>query len=608
MERRASDGEIADQPPSGRSPTYPESVAPVSGRQRVAVAFSGGGFRATLFHLGVLLTLIKNQMIDKTSIVLGVSGGAVLAGLWASKSDTFHWPENPRMLAVSPLAYSVQRLVSCVRCDLRNRVFRRWLSWWVLVVLALYLGLGLAWSWLQGTLNLALWPQVARALLLGGAIVAFLLSQRYGGARRKLADALLAQYDTWLFNGATLGDVHPYAYLTATSLTDGSPFVAGNGRIAVYKSDWTVDILSEERSCLLARAVAASSAFPPAFSPVQIEFAHREKSTVHFLTDGGVFDNLGVLTLLHATGQQFPWRSDPLLLIVSDAGPPLQVGLDATFTGFIRRNARASDVLMHRVADSDMRTVDGAGVLHLEMFPKDDRDRHWPGTPEASDEHYKDIASVRTDLDQFTEAEVVCLVEHGAETAFHYLSRRLNRRVNSVTESELGCLLQFPRTISEYRRKFHGAYRKAVRPNFIGGLWSYVLGILKFVLGRDWICFVWSLPLALVVLWEIQAKHAVLDDIVVQLSRDDGGYIGISVANAPLQPSLELQLIGPRGNVMWHKGLPMPSDANPSPWRATMAQDEVGETPGERVTVRLRLISGKHVIEEVDRTVPIQRE
>src|SRR5690242_20688830 len=53
------------------------------------LALSGGGFRATLFHLGVLLHLIKNNGVNHRSLenstIVGVSGGAILAAHLASR-------------------------------------------------------------------------------------------------------------------------------------------------------------------------------------------------------------------------------------------------------------------------------------------------------------------------------------------------------------------------------------------------------------------------------------------------------------------------------------------------------------------------------------------
>src|SRR6185503_15348136 len=73
----------------------------------------------------------------------------------------------------------------------------------------------------------------------------------------------------------------------------------------------------------VARAVAASSAFPPAFAPISLAL----DDDTHMLTDGGVFDNSGVnyLRYLYEAAIANPSRgpvTNPSrrLVIVSDAG------------------------------------------------------------------------------------------------------------------------------------------------------------------------------------------------------------------------------------------------------------------------------------------------
>ncbi len=49
----------------------------------VGLALSGGGFRATLFHLGSLTRLNELGWLRRLDIVTSVSGGSIIAGLLA---------------------------------------------------------------------------------------------------------------------------------------------------------------------------------------------------------------------------------------------------------------------------------------------------------------------------------------------------------------------------------------------------------------------------------------------------------------------------------------------------------------------------------------------
>src|SRR2546425_6770532 len=56
---------------------------------RIAVALSGGGFRASLFHLGVLRRVAELGWLSRVDSISGVSGGSIIAAFAALRwSDT----------------------------------------------------------------------------------------------------------------------------------------------------------------------------------------------------------------------------------------------------------------------------------------------------------------------------------------------------------------------------------------------------------------------------------------------------------------------------------------------------------------------------------------
>lgn len=52
----------------------------------IGLALSGGGFRAVLFHIGVILRLNDSGLVTKLKRVSSVSGGSITAGVLA-----VHW-------------------------------------------------------------------------------------------------------------------------------------------------------------------------------------------------------------------------------------------------------------------------------------------------------------------------------------------------------------------------------------------------------------------------------------------------------------------------------------------------------------------------------------
>jgi NTE family protein len=59
----------------------------------IALALSGGGFRATVFHLGVLARLAEEDRLGEVSFLSTVSGGTLCAGLVFALND-YRWPTS----------------------------------------------------------------------------------------------------------------------------------------------------------------------------------------------------------------------------------------------------------------------------------------------------------------------------------------------------------------------------------------------------------------------------------------------------------------------------------------------------------------------------------
>lgn len=158
---------------------------------------------------------------------------------------------------------------------------------------------------------------IDRGAVLGGVFLPGTVSQR-------VADV----YDEVLFEGATLQDLpdEPRFVINATNLETGSLWRFSKP----YMRDWRVG--SIKRPMLrLADAVAASSAFPPVLSPYVLDVHPSEFDVAEpalgdefrrdvSLTDGGVYDNLGLETA---------WKSCHTLLVsdgggrsADDASPP----------------------------------------------------------------------------------------------------------------------------------------------------------------------------------------------------------------------------------------------------------------------------------------------
>lgn len=233
-----------------------------------ALCLSGGGYRAMVFHVGVLWRLNQARYLPRLARISSVSGGSITAGVLA-----LHWKD---------LAFDAgfakafpEQVVGPIR-DLAGR-----------------------------TLDA---KSILGGLLLPGSI----------------GEKVAAAYDRHLFHGATLQDLPdtPRFVINATNVQSGALWRFSKPFMADYRVGRV-----DGPTLPLALAVAASSAFPPVLSPVELELEPgqvraqpgndlcRAPYTTHVvLTDGGVYDNMGLETV---------WKRYQTVL-VSDAGGKTQ--------------------------------------------------------------------------------------------------------------------------------------------------------------------------------------------------------------------------------------------------------------------------------------------
>jgi NTE family protein len=252
--------------PSQRIATDPQRDAPEHG---IALCLSGGGFRAMLFHVGSLWRLNEAGQLPKLNRISSVSGGSITAGVLG-----LHW-QRLAFDADGVGKRFVEELVEPIR-------------------------------------NLAGRTLDAKAIITGALMP--------GSIGDKIADA----YRRYLFGDATLQALPdaPRFVINATNVQSGALWRFSKP----YMRDYRVGEVRRP-TIALATAVAASSAFPPVLSPVEIELKPEDYTpksgmdlqfepytTDVVLSDGGVYDNLGLETA---------WKRYDTVL-VSDAGGKLQ--------------------------------------------------------------------------------------------------------------------------------------------------------------------------------------------------------------------------------------------------------------------------------------------
>jgi predicted acylesterase/phospholipase RssA len=174
----------------------------------------------------------------------------------------------------------------------------------------------------------------------------------------------------------------------------------------------------------LADAVAASANFPPVFNPFSVYGLYDPATTPRVaLTDGGVYDNLGLSALL---------EEECTHLIVSDAGGTLAVQ-PLPATGRISMMARIGAVLMADVRDRQLRELrerrrPGSPLGAAAFFEMaSDPSAAVPAGPRPPDPHPDgdSIAQLRTDLDAFNPVEIEALIYQGYQLADRFVRTHL---------------------------------------------------------------------------------------------------------------------------------------------------------------------------------------
>jgi NTE family protein len=311
--------------------------------KRIGLALSGGGFRAAAFHLGVMRKLQTLGLLDRLDLLSCVSGGSIAGAFVAanwSKPDKLDQLDN----------------------YLRTR-------------------------------------SIAVSSVIGGTLDPF----------ETRLDKLAASYDRDLFHDATLKDLAggPRLYLNATNLATGNMFffVTGGG-LPSEMGEHELGVVPAP-DFKVSRAVAASSAFPPVFPPLRLDAAtYPHAASVEYvtLTDGGVYDNMGVNPVVRVVRNALDYA------IVSDGGKPFAIDDRPTDSGLIVLKASLG-IMMEQIRGLEFDRLqhrflakDGPKPLWFSIDSKE-------GEVQAGDAAF--ASAIATNLQRLPDDEMNVLTRHG---------------------------------------------------------------------------------------------------------------------------------------------------------------------------------------------------
>jgi NTE family protein len=298
----------------------------------MALCLSGGGYRAMVFHLGVLIRLNEIGLLGKLKRISSVSGGSITA-------------------AMLGLRWKCLNFQSGVAVNLKQEVVQ--------------------------PIRVMASKTIDSTAILSGALIPFV----------PIASRVAEAYKKRLFGDATLQDLPddtagegPRFVINATNVQSGALWRFSRP----YMGDYRVGRVRNPRTSL-AVAVGASSAFPPFLSPAVVpvepsqfirdstnDLQREPYNKAAILSDGGVYDNLGLETA---------WKRYKTIL-VSDGGGKMQP-VPKPKTDWARHSLRINALIDNQVRSLRKRQLieafqqkkehDGAywGIrTHLSDYPK----------------------------------------------------------------------------------------------------------------------------------------------------------------------------------------------------------------------------------------------
>lgn len=307
----------------------------------IGLALSGGGARAMAFHLGCMRALHDRGILDKVKVMSTVSGGSVIGACWAYRDGSF---EDFDRMVVSVLRRGLQ-------WDIVREAFLSRQAPRILATLVVTGGLSFLLALVRFLLSRARrWAGVPT-----GPVERLLT--RVGGRLPiwgSLTTAFEAALERRLFGKLTVAEVQRTGLtviVNASDLKTGTAFRFGSAR----SGGWRYGSIVGDTPTV-AKAVAASAAFPILLPPLieTFEFEHkgRTKRETVSLTDGGVYDNLGVAVLEPGRPDDAIFRHPVTHLISLNAGAGQFVGSENRHFWWAGRVAQSFSAVHRKSQDA----------------------------------------------------------------------------------------------------------------------------------------------------------------------------------------------------------------------------------------------------------------
>jgi NTE family protein len=386
-----------------------QSFLPVGAGAKLGLALSGGGFRAALFHIGILAQLAEQDLLRRVSVISTVSGGSIIGAFYflkvkqlleARRADDL----QPDTAGFKCLVQEVEReFVDAVQQNMR-----------VSALLDRHKNAQMLGDAYSATQRLAeLFDEYFYRPITGGSTSllqdllinpALAVSEEGAGDEGFTVPVLVLNATAlntgrlWQFTGSFVGESESF-YLSA-----GATPMPVLGRLSLQDPGLSAGQRNRLNRLTLGQAVASSCCVPGLLEPFNLRGLFRDELGHDVdvrLVDGGVCDNQGLVSL---------FDEDCTHILCSDATDLLQWQ-----PGGIQRTVevvmRANEIMMDRIR----------GELLAELFSRDGRFALFHLADEAAQQVFpvdterliSALAKIRTDLDSFSDLEASSLMYFG---------------------------------------------------------------------------------------------------------------------------------------------------------------------------------------------------
>jgi NTE family protein len=264
---------------------------------KIGLSLSGGGYRATAFHLGTLNKLQQMGILQHVDTISTISGGSIIGAYYCLNKGDYE--------AFSKSLYEAVQQKNVVKKVLLSSTFLQ-----LVLFTLVFLGGGIY----------CLFTQYAWLFLVFFALFLLLLF-KFQFSIFPVSTRIEKVYDDFFYHQKTLSQLPdtPKLIIGSTNLDTNRPFT--------FSKHWMQDSTYQYRNPQppieflpaqfpIARAVMASSCVPFAFTPITIDNQFYKNpddiGKIHpLLIDGGVYDNQGIHKIM---------QGDCNFVITSDAG------------------------------------------------------------------------------------------------------------------------------------------------------------------------------------------------------------------------------------------------------------------------------------------------